>query len=52
MTGTWLERLTALGVVVLMGALGGILMQILMRGVEFHSGKIGPIKIKPMLTAI
>lgn len=52
MTGTWTERLTALGVVVLMGALGGIIMQILMRGITFHSGKIGPIKIKPMLTAI
>ena len=52
MTGTWTERITALGVVVLMGALGGIIIQVLMRGVEFHSGKVGPIKIKPALTAI
>ena len=52
MTGTWGERITALLVVVAMGAVGGIIVQILMRGVEFHSGKVGPIRLKPALTAI
>ena len=52
MTGTWGERITALLVVVAMGAVGGIIVQILMQGISFRSGKVGPIILKPALTAI
>ena len=52
MTGSWAERIAALFVVVAVATMGGVLVQILMRGVEFHSGKVGPIKLKPVLTAI
>lgn len=52
MTGTWGERIAALLVVVLCATAGGVLIQILMHGIEFRSGKIGPISIKPALTAV
>ena len=52
LTGTWGERLAALFVVVILASCGGILIQILMKGIFFESGKIGPINIKPCLTAI
>ena len=51
-TGTFMEQMTALGVVVLMAAVGGILIQILMRGIMFESGSVAPIRIKAMLTSI
>ena len=35
-----------------MASVGGIIVQILMKGVTFQTGKIGPIKIKPLLTKI
>lgn len=35
-----------------MATAGGILVQILLRGVEFKSGKVGPLKIPPLLTKI
>lgn len=35
-----------------MAACGGILVQILMKGINFDSGKVGPVKIKPLLTKI
>ena len=44
--------MTALGVVVLCATVGGILVQILMRGISFESGSVGPIRIKAALTSI
>ncbi len=35
-----------------MAACGGIFVQLLMKGVKFHSGKVGPINIPPLLTKI
>lgn len=52
LTGTFGQQMAALLVVVLCAAVGGILMQIIMRGVDFRTGKIGPIKINPLLTVI
>ena len=52
LTGTPGQQLQALLVVVIMACCGGILVQILMKGVKFHSGKVGPIHIKPLLTKI
>ena len=39
-------------VVVLCAAVGGIIVQILMRGILFESGSVGPIRIKACLTSI
>ena len=52
LTGTFGQQMAALLVVVLCAAVGGIIMQIIMRGVDFRTGKIGPIKINPLLTMI
>lgn len=35
-----------------MGTVGGILVQILMKGIHFKSGKVGPIDLKPCMTKI
>lgn len=51
-TGTIWQQLAALFVVVLMATLGGMLVQLIMKGLELKSGKVGPIKIKPCLTSI
>ena len=51
-TGTFTEQMTALGVVVLLASVGGILVQIMMRGIMFESGSVGPIRIKALLTSI
>ena len=51
-TGSFLEQMTALMVVVLCATVGGILVQILMRGISFESGSVGPIRIKAALTSI
>ena len=42
----------ALLVVVLCATVGGILVQILMRGILFESGSVGPVRIKACLTSI
>ena len=47
-----MEQMTALGVVVLLASVGGILVQIMMRGIMFESGSVGPIRIKALLTSI
>ena len=52
LTGTLGEQLAGLAVVVLCATMGGILIQILMKGIQFKSGKVGPIDIKPALTKI
>lgn len=52
MTGTWGERLLALGVVVLCATGGGMLVQILMKGVQWKTGSVGPKDWKPVLTAV
>lgn len=52
LTGTMGQRIQALLVVVLMAAAGGILTQILMHGINFRSGKVGPVNVKPALTSI
>lgn len=38
--------------VVVFAACGGILVQIAMKGIKFHSGKVGPLHIKAILTKI
>jgi hypothetical protein len=48
MTGTWGERLLALGMVVLCATCGGVLVQIMMKGCSFKTGKVGPINMKPL----
>ena len=35
-----------------MATAGGIFVQILMKGIKFHSGKVGPLHVKPCLTKI
>lgn len=52
LTGTLGEQILALLVVVLLAACGGILTQILMHGISFQSGKVGPVKINAALTKI
>jgi hypothetical protein len=52
MTGTWGERILALVVVVALASVGGMIIQVAMRGLDLKTGKIGPIKMKPLLTAI
>jgi len=52
MTGTWFERIQALFVVVMFASVGGILVQILMKGIEFTSGKVGPVSINAPLEKI
>ena len=55
MTGTWLERFQALFVVVMFAAVGGILVQILMHGINYRSGKIGrekEVEIPPALAKL
>jgi hypothetical protein len=52
LTGTGGQQFAAVFVVVLLSVLGGIFVQILLKGVDFTSGKVGPIKMKPLLTSI
>ena len=52
LTGSLAEQLTALFVVVLLATAGGIFVQIMMKGIIFSSGKVGPLHIKAMLTKI
>ena len=47
-----MQQLTALLVVVLCATVGGIIIQILMRGILFESGSVGPVRIKACLTSI
>ena len=51
-TGTPGENILALLVVVLCATVGGMLVQMIIHGLSFKSGKVGPIKIKPLLTSI
>lgn len=51
-TGSVWQQLAALFVVVLCATVGGILVQIMMRGIEFNSGTVGPVRIKACLTSI
>ena len=44
--------MAALIVVVLCASVGGIITQVLMKGINFKSGKVGPVNIKPALTSI
>ena len=52
LTGTTGQNLLALFVVVVMAAVGGILVQIMLKGINFTSGKVGPVNIKPLLTKV
>lgn len=52
LTGTSAQNFIALLVVVLMATVGGILVQLMLRGVSFKSGKVGPIEIPALLTSI
>jgi len=51
-TGTYWQQFISLFVVVLCATCGGMLVQVLMKGVDIKSGSVGPIKIKPVLTCI
>ena len=44
--GNLWQQITAIAVVILLGAFGGVLTQALMYGFEFKTGKIGPLKLK------
>ena len=50
--GTPLQQALGLIVVALISGIGGILFAILMGGIELKVGKVGPIKIKPILTKV
>lgn len=50
--GTPFQQALGIIVVYLVGSAGGILFAILMGGIELKIGKVGPIKIKPLLTKI
>ena len=50
--GTPFQQALGLIVVALVSGIGGVFFAILMGGIEFKVGKIGPIKIKPLLTKI
>lgn len=52
MTGTWGERILALAMVVLCATVGGIITQILMRGLSFRTGSVGKIRLNPVMTSI
>lgn len=52
LTGSTGQQIQALLVVALMASVGGIFVQILMQGIHFKSGKVGPINIKPCMTKI
>ena len=51
-TGTTGQNIQALLVVVMFAALGGVLVQIMMKGITFQTGKVGPINVKALLTKI
>jgi solute carrier family 9B (sodium/hydrogen exchanger), member 1/2 len=44
-SGTFAQQMVALGFVVLFATFGGIVVQILMKGLTFQTGKVGPVKI-------
>jgi NhaP-type Na+/H+ or K+/H+ antiporter len=52
LTGSGGQQFAAILVVCLLAVLGGIFVQIMLKGVNFTSGKVGPIKMKPLLTSI
>ena len=52
LTGTTGQQIQALVVVVIFAAVGGIIVQIMMKGINFESGKIGPLKVKALLSKI
>ena len=52
LTGEWYQQFGALIVVIFFASIGGIFIQILSKGIKFHSGSVGPIEIKPILTKI
>ena len=55
LTGTFGQQMQAMLVVVIFAACGGILVQIMMKGLEFRSGKLGAtkhLKIPALLTKI
>ena len=50
--GTPGEQFLAMLVVMVIGSLGGILLQLILKGIYFKTGKVGPYDIKPLCTRI
>ena len=50
--GTPGQQFLAMLVVLVFGSLGGILLQIFLKGIYIKTGKVGPYDIKPLCTKI
>ena len=49
-SGTPGQQFLAMLVVLVIGSIGGILLQLILKGIYFKTGKVGPYDIKPLCT--